>query len=105
MKLDTGSNTQIDTLRFGLSQLKDVDFDVPATPYVVVSLHRYENIFDRDRLVRIVEELEGIAGAGFTLLFVQHPATRLQLRSWGFADAWSPTDNSRFSRAWSTSRF
>ena len=52
MKLDTGSNTQVDTLRFGLSQLKDVDFDVPATPYVVVSLHRYENIFDRDRLVR-----------------------------------------------------
>ena len=83
MKLDTGSNTQVDTLRFGLSQLEDVDFDVPATPYVVVSLHRYENIFDRDRLVRIVEELEGIAAAGFTLLFVQHPATKLQLEKLG----------------------
>lgn len=83
VKLDTGSNTQVDTLRFGLSQLEDVDFDVPATPYVVVSLHRYENIFDRDRLVRIVEELEGIAAAGFTLLFVQHPATKLQLEKLG----------------------
>ena len=83
VKLNTGSNTQVDTLRFGLSHLDGVDFDLPSTPYVVVSLHRYENIFDRDRLTRIVEELEGIAAAGFTILFVQHPATKLQLEKLG----------------------
>ena len=78
LRIDTGANTQVDTLRFGLSQLDDVSFSVPSTPYVVVSLHRYENIFDRDRLTRIVEELEGIA-TDFDVLFIQHPATQLQL--------------------------
>lgn len=78
VKIDTGSNTQVDTLRFGLSQVDDVVFDAPSTPYVVASLHRYENIFDRERLGRIVEELEGIA-VDFVVLFVQHPATKAQL--------------------------
>jgi len=86
VKLNTGSNTQVDTLRFGLSHLDGVEFDLPSTPYVVVSLHRYENIFDRDRLTRIVEELEGIAAAGFTILFVQHPATKLQLEKLGLRE-------------------
>jgi UDP-N-acetylglucosamine 2-epimerase (non-hydrolysing) len=83
--LDTGSNTQVDTLRFGLSHLEDVDFEVPSTPYVVVSLHRYENIFDRDRLTRMVEELEAIA-ADFDVLFIQHPATKLQLEKLGLRE-------------------
>jgi UDP-N-acetylglucosamine 2-epimerase (non-hydrolysing) len=91
LKLDTGANTQVDTLRFGLSQLDDLAFDVPSTPYVVVSLHRYENIFDRDRLTRIVEEIEGIAN-DFEVLFIQHPATQLQLDKLALRERLERTD-------------
>jgi UDP-N-acetylglucosamine 2-epimerase (non-hydrolysing) len=92
VKLDTGSNTQVDTLRFGLSHLEDVDFEVPSTPYVVVSLHRYENIFDRDRLTGIVEELEVIA-ADLDVQFIQHPATKLQLEKLGLRERLERNDS------------
>jgi UDP-N-acetylglucosamine 2-epimerase (non-hydrolysing) len=84
-KIDTGANTQVDTLRFGLAHLDDADLEPPDTPYVVASLHRYENIFDRGRLTRIVEELEAVA-ADFDVLFVQHPATELQLEKLGLRE-------------------
>lgn len=85
VKLDTGSNTQVDTLRFGLEHREKAEIELPDSKYVVVSLHRYENIFDRKRFTTIVEELEGIA-AEFRVLFIQHPATKLQIDRFGFRE-------------------
>jgi len=81
--LDTGCNTQVDTLRFGLARCNDAEIDLPDEPYVVVSLHRYENIFKPSRFETIVEELERLAEQ-FRILFIQHPATRLQIDKLGF---------------------
>ena len=83
IKLNTKMNTQVDTLKFGLAHAGEVEIEVPHEKYVVVSLHRYENIFDRERFTRIVEELEGIA-ASFRVLLIQHPATQLQIDRFGF---------------------
>jgi UDP-N-acetylglucosamine 2-epimerase (non-hydrolysing) len=82
-KLDTGSNTQVDTLRLGLERSDEAQIELPSEPYIVVSIHRYENIFRRGRLERIVEELE-LLSARFRILFIQHPATRLQVEKLGF---------------------
>jgi UDP-N-acetylglucosamine 2-epimerase (non-hydrolysing) len=85
-KIDTGGNTQIDTLRFGLAHLTEAALAVPPTPYVVVSLHRYENIFNEERLRRIVSELLTVAKQ-FRIAFIRHPATELQLEKLGLDDA------------------
>jgi UDP-N-acetylglucosamine 2-epimerase (non-hydrolysing) len=84
-KVNTGYNTQLDTIRFGRENCDRADIDLPGEKYVVASLHRYENIFNRERFEKILEELEKIA-AQFRLLFVQHPATAGQLHKFGMLE-------------------
>jgi UDP-N-acetylglucosamine 2-epimerase (non-hydrolysing) len=81
-KLNTHGNTQIDTLRFGLEHSSRIEFEVPAGEFVVATIHRYENIFNRDRFTRIVD-LVGSIAQHFDVLFIRHPATDLQLRKLG----------------------
>jgi UDP-N-acetylglucosamine 2-epimerase (non-hydrolysing) len=85
VKINTKDNTQVDTIRFGLANADKADFKVPDSKYVVASLHRYENIFKKERFEKIIEELEYVAGK-FTLLIVQHPATFLQLDKFDLRD-------------------
>jgi UDP-N-acetylglucosamine 2-epimerase (non-hydrolysing) len=85
LKLNTGANTQIDTLRFGLAHVGDVVVDLPTDRFAVATIHRYENIFDADRLRRIVSEIEMIAKQ-FVVVFIRHPATELQLEKFGLAE-------------------
>jgi UDP-N-acetylglucosamine 2-epimerase (non-hydrolysing) len=84
-KLNTLANTQLDTIRFGLDRCETAAFDVPEERYVVVSIHRYENIFRPERFGQIIAELE-LLSAGFRILLVQHPATRLQIEKLGFRE-------------------
>ncbi|MGH8751921.1 MAG: UDP-N-acetylglucosamine 2-epimerase, partial [Burkholderiales bacterium] len=77
-RINTGYNTLIDALAIALA--------VPhknAAPFVektfgVVSIHRFENIFNRRRLARIIGLLE-TAVVRYPLVFVLHPATRKKL--------------------------
>jgi UDP-N-acetylglucosamine 2-epimerase (non-hydrolysing) len=78
IKINTGENTQIDTITFGLKNADNVNYKIPKSKYVVASLHRYENIFKEDRFNEIIDRLEQIAEK-FTLYMVQHPATKEQL--------------------------
>lgn len=82
-KLNIGANTQADTLRFGLERCDDAEIALPEEKYVVVSIHRYENIFRPQRFARIVEEIERLAQQ-FRVMFIQHPSTRLQIDKLGY---------------------
>jgi UDP-N-acetylglucosamine 2-epimerase (non-hydrolysing) len=53
--------------------------------YGIVSIHRFENIFNAGKLREIVA-LIGIAAARFPLAFVLHPATRKKLTEFGLMD-------------------
>lgn len=77
-KINTGENTQIDTIRFGLEHADEVKYQIPRDKYVVASIHRYENIFKIDRFNEIVERLDQVA-TKFPIYLVQHPATKEQL--------------------------
>ncbi len=81
-KINTNLNTQLDTIRFGMKNCARSDFAVPKKKYAVVSLHRYENIFKKDQFIKILDLLDGIS-VKFPLLFVQHPATLLQIDKLG----------------------
>jgi UDP-N-acetylglucosamine 2-epimerase (non-hydrolysing) len=78
VKINTFENTQVDTIRFGLEHADKAGLKLPKGKYVVASLHRYENIFDKDRFGIIVDRLELIAET-FPIYMVQHPATKEQL--------------------------
>lgn len=83
-RVDTGCNTLADTLEMALAVPRRRDH-VPEPPYAIVSLHRYENIFDRDAFTRIVELLEELARAA-RLLFILHPPTERQIDRLGLRE-------------------
>jgi UDP-N-acetylglucosamine 2-epimerase (non-hydrolysing) len=94
IKIDTGTNTQADTLRFGLEHSDEVAIDVPDDPYVVATIHRYENIFRRARFEQIITELEAVSRR-FLVLFIRHPATELQLEKLALLERLEQNDRVR----------
>ena len=81
--VNTEGNTLIDALEFACTQWPG---GAPATePYGIVSIHRFENIFNQRRLRNIVRLLE-IASENASLKFVLHPATRKKLERYGLLD-------------------
>jgi UDP-N-acetylglucosamine 2-epimerase (non-hydrolysing) len=77
-KINTGENTQIDTIAFGLKHADSAKLTLPKDKYVVASLHRYENVFDELRFSLMIDRLEDITKK-FPVYLVQHPVTQGQL--------------------------
>jgi UDP-N-acetylglucosamine 2-epimerase (non-hydrolysing) len=71
--VDTSGNTIIDAVRLtGALQTNTASKDI------VVSLHRFQNIFNSSRLLQLVQLVEEV-GRRYTVHFVLHPATRKRL--------------------------
>lgn len=81
-KINTTFNTQADTIAFGLDHCDNAEVKMPNKKYVVVSIHRYENIFNKERLQHIAHLLEVVAEK-LQLQFVLHPATVNQISKTG----------------------
>lgn len=82
---DTGGNTQIDTLRFGLEHVGDAEVDVPAEPFAIATIHRYENVYKPERFGEIISVLER-AAEDRLVLFVRHPVTETRLQKHGLRE-------------------
>jgi UDP-N-acetylglucosamine 2-epimerase (non-hydrolysing) len=80
-RVDTGCNTLSDTLALALAIERSREH-VPQGRYAIVSLHRYENIFNRESFERLLETIEGLA-ADRRMLFILHPPTERQLDKFG----------------------
>lgn len=78
VKVNTHFNTLSDALRHTEGHIGP-----PRTqPYGIVSIHRFENIFYRQRLEHITKMLEG-ANPTRKLLFILHKPTEKKLRAFG----------------------
>ena len=77
-KVNLGYNTLYDSLKIAIDSNAIVNS--PKEKYVVVSIHRYENIFTKTLEKKIIPLLEKIAELGFILIFVLHPTTRNVLK-------------------------
>ncbi len=84
-KIDTVHNTLLDSLRLAAARMESVDVPVPRGRYCVVSLHRFENIFDRAAMERVVGLVERIAER-MPALFILHPPTRAKLKRFGMME-------------------
>lgn len=77
--IDTGGNTIVDAVRLSGPFSREAR---PERPYVVASLHRFQNLYDRARLEYLVRTIEEIS-QGYVVHFVLHPATRKRLEAIG----------------------
>jgi len=81
-KVNTQGNTLCDTLALALAASRRRDH-LPTGAFGLVSLHRYENIFRRERFEELIEILEELAER-HPLLFILHPPTERQLHRFAF---------------------
>ena len=79
--VDTGANTLCDTLALALESEPRHDH-IPGSPFVIVSLHRFENIFRRDQLEMLLDTLDELSER-YLVLFILHPPTERQLHRLG----------------------
>jgi UDP-N-acetylglucosamine 2-epimerase (non-hydrolysing) len=68
----------LDALRISELAVAEAEVDIPDYPYAVVSLHRFENIFSKQKLMEIVDLL-ALASKKFPLLFILHKPTEQKL--------------------------
>lgn len=73
--VNTKGNTIIDSIRLtGVSRITPPN----KNKYIIASIHRFQNIYKRERLHEIIKTLEEISKC-YKVFFVLHPATRKRL--------------------------
>lgn len=77
-KIMIGANTMLDGVRFALLSGRKNVFNFEKKPFVLVSIHRYENIFKKRFTDEIIPLLERIANK-HQLIITLHPTTRERL--------------------------
>jgi UDP-N-acetylglucosamine 2-epimerase (non-hydrolysing) len=85
LKVNMGANTMLDGVRFALSHPSAAHFEFESSPYAVVSIHRFENIFTKRLADTIIPILRDIA-RNRRLIFTLHPTTRERLLALGLHD-------------------
>lgn len=80
--VNTGGNTIIDAIRLtGVRR----NIQESEKPYIVASLHRFQNIYKRNRLIELIELLEKVSETHI-VKFVLHPTTRKKLENSGLLE-------------------
>ncbi len=84
-RLETGGNTLKDAVRLALAA-QAPEKSASGGAYAVFSMHRQENLFNRERLAALLKVLRGLARI-IRVKFVLHPVTRKRLEQLGELDA------------------
>ncbi|MDD5638490.1 MAG: UDP-N-acetylglucosamine 2-epimerase (non-hydrolyzing) [Candidatus Pacebacteria bacterium] len=92
LKINTNGNTLLDSLRLALKENNEIYIKIPKTKYCIVSIHRFENIFNRERLENIIRIIENIAKQ-IKILFVLHPPTKKNLEKFNFLSRLDKNNN------------
>lgn len=84
-KVNVQANTMLDGVRYALESKKKTAFDFQKEPYVLVSIHRYENIFKERFTETIIPHLRNISKK-HKLIITLHPTTRERLKKLNLYD-------------------
>lgn len=91
-KINTEINTLYDCLQYAKKRINEVNVKIPSEKYGVVSLHRFENIFNKQRLGQLVGYLLDISKK-YRLLFILHLPTKKQLVKFGLLGCLEQAEN------------
>ena len=84
--INTKLNTLYDSLREALPAIERIsDIEIPADDYGVVTLHRFENIYTREALGKVISIVEKISSKK-KLLFIMHKPTYQKIRKFGYLE-------------------
>ena len=78
-KINTITNTLYDCITFARYHLEEINVDIPKSKYALVSIHRFENIFNKRRFRQLLECLLEVSQI-IPLLFILHPTTEKKLK-------------------------
>jgi len=93
IKINTQLNTLYDSLRFALPAITNIsDINIPPKPYGVVTIHRFENIYNFEVLNKIISIVENISQK-YRLLFILHKPTEIKLKKFKLYDKLSNNPN------------
>ncbi len=81
--LNTQENTLLDCVRFAT---RDAAAEPQERNYFVASIHRFQNIYKRDALARIVDEMLSASKFG-DVHFILHPPTEIRLKKYNLYDS------------------
>jgi len=80
IKINTQINTLYDSLRFALPAIENISgITIPDKKYGIVTLHRFENIYNYESIKRVVSIVEKISQKKY-LLFILHKPTEKKLK-------------------------
>ena len=82
-KINTEANTLLDALNLALKNESKIKVDIPQEKYCLVSVHRFENIFNRSQFEKIIKIIEKTA-LKMRVLIIMHPPTEKNLHKFGF---------------------
>ncbi len=83
IKVNTVYNTLYESLQIAQPAIERItDVEIPTYTYAIATLHRYENIYKADVLIRLVSLIEQIA-INCPLLFILHKPTEIKLKEFG----------------------
>lgn len=89
--INTQQNTLIDALHIALQQIGKRKMEVRGE-YAVVSIHRFENLYNKERIQFIIDCVL-LAAENIPIIFVMHPVTEKRLRKIGLISALSSNQN------------
>ncbi len=84
-KVNIGANTMLDGVKYAIECEKKTRFDFQKEPYVLVSIHRYENIF-KDRFTDVIISYLKEISRKHKLVMTLHPTTRERLKELNLYD-------------------
>jgi UDP-N-acetylglucosamine 2-epimerase (non-hydrolysing) len=88
---NTRGNSIIDAADLALGQ-KAENTRAKTAPYLVFSIHRFQNIYNRQRLAKIVAIIAQLA-TEFEIYFILHPSTKKRLGKTGLMEKLSAVEN------------
>ena len=84
-KIDTIHNTLLDSLRLSEQAIDEADIDIPTHRFAIASIHRFENIFSKKQLEKIIQILVKISN-DIPVLLILHKPTEQKLLEFGMME-------------------
>jgi len=88
--INTQQNTLIDSLNIAIKQINNEH--MPRQEYAVVSIHRFENIYNQKRIQFIIDTVHDAAEIS-PIIFVMHPVTKKRLTKTGLLSSLQSNKN------------
>jgi len=82
IKIDTNINTLYDALEFILESEKNSALDVPQNAFAIASIHRFETLYQKEKLITTIDLIKNISKS-IPVLFILHSPTKVKLEKQG----------------------